>query len=88
MSVEAEMTTEEASHRYLVARSRFLSSPSTDEDALREYEDAAAVLLATFVDSMDDIAQGAKACESYRRALIRSATKRVERQHYQVLGRT
>jgi hypothetical protein len=88
MGAERELTTEEAGQRYFLARSRFLSSPSTDEDALREYEDAADVLLSTFVDSMDDIAQAAKACESYRRALIRSATKKVERQHYQVLGRT
>jgi hypothetical protein len=68
-----EITTEEAGHRYLLAHRRFLASPSTDEDALREYEDAGDVLLATFVDSMQDTAQAAKAFESYRRALVRIA---------------
>lgn len=87
MIVEDEITTEEAGHRYLLAHRRFLASPSTDEDAVREYEDAGDVLLATFVDSMDNIAQADKACESYRRALIRSAKKKIQRPHYEVVGR-
>ena len=68
-----EITTEQAGHRYLLARRRFLSSPPGDGDALREYKDAGDLLLGTFVDSMQDIAQAAKAFELYRRALVRSA---------------
>jgi len=83
-----DLTTEEAGHRYLLAHRRFLASPSTDEDALREYEDASDTLLATFVDTMGNISQAAKACLSYRRALIRSAKKSDRSPVAKALGRT
>jgi hypothetical protein len=88
MCEEDEITTEEAGHRYLLAHRRFLASPSSDEDALREYEDAGDVLLATFVDSMQDTAQAAKACEAYRRALVRSAKNAERTPVAKTVGRT
>jgi hypothetical protein len=88
MNAEHEITTEEAGQRYLLARRRFLASPSTDEDAFREYEDAGDVLLATFVDSMDNLAQAAKACESYRRALVRCTKKSDRSPVANAVGRT
>lgn len=83
-----EITTEEAGQRYLLARRRFLDSPSTDEDALRGYEDASDVLLATFVDSMASISQAAKACELYRRTLVRSTKKPQRNPVAKEVGRT
>lgn len=46
------------------------------------------MLLATFVDSMDNTARAAKACESYRRALIRSANKSERTPVAKLVGRT
>lgn len=71
MSAEDEITTEEAGQRYLLAYRRFFASHS-DEEALREYEDATDMLLATFVDTMGDVSLAAKACGSYCSALVHS----------------
>jgi hypothetical protein len=83
-----EITTEEAGHRYLRARQRFLASPCTDEEALREYQDAGDVLLVTFVDTMQNTAQAAKAFESYRRALVRNAKESEKSRVAKAVGRT
>ena len=88
MCEEDEITTEQAGERYLLARRRFLGSPSSDEDALREYGDAGDVLLATFVDSMQDTAQAAKAFELYRRALVRSTKDSEKSPVAKAVGRT
>ena len=88
MCDEDEITTEEAGDRYLLARRRFLSSPPSDEDALREYKDAGDVLLGTFVDSMRETAQAAEAFELYRRALVRNAKDSDRSPAAKAVGRT
>jgi hypothetical protein len=88
MCEEDEITTEEAGHRYVLAHRRFLASPSSDEDALREYKDAGDVLLATFVDTMQNTAQAAEAFESYRRALVRIAKNPEKSPVAKAVGRT
>jgi len=70
--IEEHMTTEDAGQNFLLAYRRYWASPSTNQNALREYEVAGDVLLATFVDSMENIAHAAEACKAFRRALIRS----------------
>jgi hypothetical protein len=88
MCRDGDMTTEEASQNYLLARRRFFSSPSTDENALREYEDAGDLLMATFAESMGNVAQAAEACKAYRRALIRSVTTSRKSAVPKAVGRT
>ena len=68
-----EITTEEAGQRYLLAYRRFLGSHSSDKEALREYEDAIAMLLATFVDTMGNVSLAATACGWYCSTLLSSA---------------
>ncbi len=86
MNPEDEMTTEEAGQRYLLARQSLLSRFG-NEDAQREYDDACDVLLATFVDTMDDVTQAAKACNSYRLALI-CGIKKISKPRCMVVARS
>ena len=87
MSPEAEMTTEEAGRRYLLAYRRFRASHSGDEEALREYEDAIDMLLATFADAMGNVSHAAEACGWYCSALVHSA-ENAKRPHAKVVART
>jgi len=87
MSTEGEMTTEEAGQRYLIAYRRFLASRSSDEEAIREYEDAIDMLLATFADGMGSVSQAATACGWYCSALVHSV-ENVKRPHAKVVART
>ena len=87
MSAEDEITTEEAGQRYLLAYRRFLASHSSDEEAIREYEDAIEMLLATFVDTMEDISHAAKACGAYCGALVNTA-ENVKRPRAKAVART
>jgi hypothetical protein len=63
------MTTEEASQNYLLARRRFFFSPSTDEGALREFEDASDLLPGDIAEGIENVA--AEACKAYRSVLVR-----------------
>jgi hypothetical protein len=72
MSRDGEISSEEAGQNYLLAHRRFFSPPSTDENALREYEDASTALLATFAESIEKVTQAAEACKAYRCAPVRS----------------
>lgn len=85
---KGEITTEEAGQNYLLARRRYWASPSTDENALREYEDASAALLETFAESIENVAQAAEACKAYRRALVRSVTTSQKSPVPKAVGRT
>jgi len=87
MSAEDEITTEEAGQRFLFAYRRFRTSHSGDEEALREYEDAIDMLLATFADAMGNVSHAAEACGSYCSALVRTA-ENVKRPHAKVVART
>ena len=87
MSAEGEMTTEEAGQRYLFAYRRFRASHSGDEEALREYEDAIDMLLATFADTMGSVSHAATACGLYCSALVHSA-ENVKSPHAKAVART
>ncbi len=88
MRRESEITTEEAGQNYLLARRRYWASPSSDEAALREYDSASDLLLATFADSMENVAHAAEACKAYRRVLVRSIKKCDKTPGPKAVGRT
>ena len=87
MSAEDELTTEEAGRRFLLAYRRLRAAHSGDAEALREYEDAIDMLLATFADSMGSVSHAATACRSYCSALVHIA-KNIKRPHATVVART
>ena len=87
MSAEDEMTTEEAGQRFIFAYRRLRASHSGDEEALREYEDAIAMLLATFADAMGNVSHAAEACGWYCSALVHSA-ENAKRPHAKAVART
>ena len=87
MSAEDELTTEEAGRRFLVAYRRLRASHSGDAEALREYEDAIDMLLATFADTMGSVSHAAEACGSYCSALVHSA-ENVKSPHAKAVART
>jgi hypothetical protein len=84
---EDEITTEEAGQRFLFAYRRFRASHRGDEEALREYEDAIAMLLATFADGMGNVSHAAMACGGYCCALVDSA-ENVKRPRAKAVART
>jgi hypothetical protein len=88
MRRESEITTEEAGKNYLLARRRYWASPSSDEAALREYDGASDLLLATFADSIQNVAHAVEACKAYRRALVRSIKKYEKTPVAKAVGRT
>lgn len=88
MRRDSEITTEEAGQNYLFARRRYWASPSTDEGALREYDGASDLLLATFAESIENVAHAAEACKAYRHALARSTKKCEKTPVAKAVGRT
>jgi len=86
MSPEDEMTTEAAGRRFLLAYRRLRAAHSGDAEAVREYEDAIDMLLATFADSMGSVSHAATACGWYCSVLVHSA-ENAKRPHAKVVAR-
>ncbi len=87
MSAEGEMSTEDAGRMFLLACRRLRASHSGDAESLREYEDASAMLLATFADTIGNVSFSARACGAYCSALVHSV-ENLKKPHATVVGRT
>ena len=88
MCRDGDITTEEAGQNYALARRKYWASPSTDEGALRGFEDAGDLLMAAFAESTGNLAQPAKAYKAYHLAHVRSVTTSKKNPVAKTVGRT